>query len=273
MFDKVLQIGINYYDTKYQLGGCINDLENLCEFLKGNFDCSKTKFKHLRDDSKDRSVYPNRENILDGFKWLVKGAKSDSRLFVHYSGHGSYTRDARVGRKYQDEADGRDETICPAQGNQIPDDLIRKCLVDPLPKGCQLWALFDCCHSGTILDLKYNYQVKLKPRTKDWRILANNKCRQSRCQAVMISGCMDSQTSADAWEPDNQTRKGEYQGAMTYSFIKTLKNLLRLKHPLQYKKIMKQMCSFLKARGYTQVPQISTGHWMNLEDEMFATTF
>jgi hypothetical protein len=265
MFDKVLQIGINYYDTQYQLGGCINDVENLHEFLTENFDCSKTQFRHLRDDSKDASVYPNHQNIMEAFKWLTEGATSKSKLFIHYSGHGAYTRDARKG----DETDGQDETICPARGPQIIDDILRKCLVDPLPKDCHLWALFDCCHSGTVLDLKYNYQVKLNPRTKDWKILSNNKARQSRAKAVLISGCMDRQTSADAWEPDNKTNKGEYQGAMTYSFIKTVKNLIKQKSPLKYRKIMKQMCSFLKARGYEQIPQISSGHWMDLEEEIF----
>lgn len=30
-------------------------------------------------------------------------------------------------------------------------------LVKPLPPGCRLTAIFDCCHSGSVLDLPYEY--------------------------------------------------------------------------------------------------------------------
>src|SRR5271170_4608756 len=32
-------------------------------------------------------------------------------------------------------------------------------LVKPLPAGCRLTALFDCCHSGSVLDLPYEYVI------------------------------------------------------------------------------------------------------------------
>jgi hypothetical protein len=33
-------------------------------------------------------------------------------------------------------------------------------LVKPLPEGCRLTAIFDSCHSGTVLDLPYVYSTK-----------------------------------------------------------------------------------------------------------------
>jgi hypothetical protein len=33
-------------------------------------------------------------------------------------------------------------------------------IVRPLPKGCRLTALFDSCHSGTVLDLPFVYSTK-----------------------------------------------------------------------------------------------------------------
>ena len=37
------------------------------------------------------------------------------------------------------------------------DDEIYNLLVDPLPEGARLTALFDSCHSGTIMDLQCMY--------------------------------------------------------------------------------------------------------------------
>lgn len=35
---------------------------------------------------------PTMDNILNGFKWLVKGAAAGDSLFLHYSGHGGVCR-------------------------------------------------------------------------------------------------------------------------------------------------------------------------------------
>lgn len=38
-------------------------------------------------------------------------------------------------------------------------------MVKPLPAGCRLTSIFDCCHSGSMLDLPYEY-VHSPPRHK-----------------------------------------------------------------------------------------------------------
>ena len=40
----------------------------------------------------------------------------------------------------------------------IDDELLER-LVLPLPRGCRLTALMDCCHSGTALDLPYIFRA------------------------------------------------------------------------------------------------------------------
>jgi hypothetical protein len=32
-------------------------------------------------------------------------------------------------------------------------------MVGPLPSGCRLTAVYDCCHSGSALDLPYEYVI------------------------------------------------------------------------------------------------------------------
>lgn len=54
-----------------------------------------------------------------------------------------------------------DETLVPLDyqsAGQITDDELHRIIVQPLPEGCKLTCVFDCCHSGTILDLPYIYK-------------------------------------------------------------------------------------------------------------------
>lgn len=59
-----------------------------------------------------------------------------------------------------DEEDGYDETLIPVdfqQMGQIRDDDILRILVKPMPAGCNMTCLMDCCHSGTVMDLPYRF--------------------------------------------------------------------------------------------------------------------
>jgi len=151
---KALFVGINYFGTSAELKGCINDIKNVSELI-----CARYGFKnclYLTDEQPDAKYKPTYNNIINGMKWLVKGAKSGDSLFFHYSGHGGTAKDTD-----DDEVDGFDETILPVDFNysgQIVDDVIYANLVEPLPEGCRLTAIFDSCHSGTVMDLPYTYQ-------------------------------------------------------------------------------------------------------------------
>jgi hypothetical protein len=97
-------------------------------------------------------VHRNSDAILPNKKFQ----EGDS-LFMHYSGHGGSMRDDNG-----DEEDGKDETLVPVDyqnAGQIRDDVIFKEVVSMLPKGAQLTVVMDCCHSGSILDLPYNFEA------------------------------------------------------------------------------------------------------------------
>lgn len=112
---------------------------------------------------------PTLRNLEYALTKLVDGAQAGDRFFLYFAGHGKQVRD-RDG----DEADGYDEGIIPSDWSTsgysdaglVIDDIIRDTCVDLLPKGAQLTAVFDCCHSGTILDLPYEYSAKSDPFPK-----------------------------------------------------------------------------------------------------------
>jgi hypothetical protein len=111
--------------------------------------------------------------------------------------------------------------------------------------------VFDCCHSGTIGDLKYLY--------KDKKEEPEECCKNSRCKAniCMISGCMDSQTSADAF---NVRNKRQFSGAMTSCLLETFKTNKKVFD------VIKNLRVLLKRKRFTQYPQLTSSFKVSQED-------
>ena len=73
-------------------------------------------------------------------------------------GHGGQVED-----QDGDEDDGYDECIYPVdhkEAGPIIDDELHFRVVKPLQQGVRLTAIFDSCHSATVLDLPYVYSTK-----------------------------------------------------------------------------------------------------------------
>jgi hypothetical protein len=157
---KALLIGINYFGTKAELRGCINDVTNVKALITGkfNFPTDDAHMRVLTDDDKNHAK-PTRAEMIKAFQWLVDGAKENDSLFLHYSGHGGSQKDVDPNT---DEADGMDETWCPVDydtAGQIVDDDLYNMLVKPLPAGVRLTVISDACHSASVLDTPFLYTI------------------------------------------------------------------------------------------------------------------
>ena len=229
---KALLVGINYVGTDNELNGCIQDAENIASRLVG--------FKTISMLTDYTAIKPTKANIVREFTQLLSRAISGDCLLFAFSGHGSQVKD-----KNGDEADGKDEGIFTLDEKLIVDDELNLIIKQRLKSGVTLFVLTDCCHSGTILDLKYNYIDYLE----------NPKNAETSGNVIMISGCRDEQTSADAYI------NGKSQGAMTWAF------LANLQPEVTWRKLVENMCFSLKESGYTQVPKISSGKFINLDSK------
>jgi len=243
---KALMVGINYENTSHELRGCINDLESLREYLISNNGlvwpdeiCSLT----------DRTIIkPTRETILEKYKKLLKESKPGDTLFFTYSGHGSYTLDLN-----NDELDGRDEVLVCIDNKGITDDELKEITQNNLKENVNIFILLDCCHSGTLMDLKYNYLS-----SDDYsKIVVNDKNSESKGNIYLISGCKDNQTSADAYI------NREFQGAMSWAFLKTVKE----KKDISWKELLLKMRELLKPY-FTQIPQLSSGRTLDINSKI-----
>lgn len=260
MGKTALLIGINYFGTSSELNGCINDVWKMESLLQ---QLGWTCIKMVDSLSKSSKMYPSTNNMLRQMRKLIRRAKSGDQLFVHYSGHGTYTHDTNG-----DESDRRDEALCPVEGPVITDDTLRQVLVDQLPADVCITMLLDCCHSGTGADLHYNYEdtsyVKKKMcrrrripdeyKAVDWisrhSRRVNSRYEETPQEVYCISGCRDNQTSADT------VFDGKYSGAMTAAFVRAWKEHSK-NGKANIRDVLQYITCMLRCYRYQQIPQLS----------------
>lgn len=151
---KSLLIGINYFQSQHQLQGCINDVQNMAAWLVSRGYSSSPRDMVFLTDERRGPYYPSGHNILAAMNWLV--SDPGCALFLHYSGHGGQVPD-----RYGVRRSGFSDTIVPVdfeQHGMIDSSILHEYLVSRLPRNSSLFILFDCCHSGSAIELPYVYR-------------------------------------------------------------------------------------------------------------------
>jgi len=106
-------------------------------------------------DDRSGHFYASGQNILAAMSWLV--SEPGCQCFLHYSGHGGQVKDPDG-----DRDSGYDDTIVPVdylQHGQIDSDKLHRTLVSKLPPSSSLFVVFDCCHSGSAIELPFVYRT------------------------------------------------------------------------------------------------------------------
>lgn len=262
---KALLIGINRYRIPgADLRGCVNDVKNMSGVLTKYYGFAAGDIAVLTD------LDATKKAMQAGIVKLLKGAKKGDVLLLHYSGHG-----ANVPDRNGDEADHRDEILCPADldwYDPLLDDWLRKHF-DQVPAGVNLTVVMDCCHSGSNtrqllppdapsmprylpnpLDmLAVESGRKLRGKTRSTLRLSTPARRRKsdivdvNIPELLITGCRDTQTSADAY-----IGKG-YNGALTYNLVAAIK---ASRGRISYRDLHADTVERLRTGGFEQVPQL-----------------
>lgn len=205
---KAVLFGLNYEsDPTAKLSGCINDVQMMGALLR-------EKMNFAVDIYTDDKT-PNDCSALGIVSRLYEVAVQSWRdslqyVYIHYSGHGSYMKDMNG-----DEKDKQDECLVPsdvATAGVISDDYINTLFsyFNPITR---IICVFDCCHSGTIGDVKYSWTDPASV------IIENINCK-IKSKIITLSGCMDNQTSADAYNILNDSK---FSGALTACLLIVIK--------------------------------------------------
>lgn len=239
---RAVLVGINYTGTNSELRGCVNDVYKLRDLLISQYGYKAGNIYLLLDEK------ATRKNILHYFTQLVKTAKPGDNICFTFSGHGYYVKDTMK----RDERDGKDELIVSVDNKAILDDELKNILNLHLKKNVNMFSLFDNCHSGSILDLRYQYYDNEVDPNKALTVRASQFDTQG--QVILLSGCLDSQVSLDA------KINGTFNGVMTWVLVEVLKQQT---HNVSWSALLKKIREFIAQNNLKQIPQMSSGRQMD----------
>ena len=268
---KALLFGLNYTGTPNELQGCIQDVQVVRQLL------SRSGFgvTIMTDETEQKPTLANMERAINTF---LASLQAGDTAFLWFSGHGTL--------------------LTSGMNAWVPIDFATAgCLSEGwftmklrwIPSNVRLFIGSDSCHSGSMLNLKYDIEplpLTLKTRRGMFEVEAvqiattQNTSRKNhslmasaelhmrggmsdyalfdvfpqqeplRADVVVLSACEDNQVAADAFI------NGNGQGAMTFAFCKVLQDW---GPSVSLGSLQNAMRTLLKDHGYTQIPQLSIG--------------
>ena len=265
MAKRAVLIGINRYRVPgSDLRGCVNDVKNLQQALTTYYGFSAQDITTITD------AQATKKAMQSAIQKLIASGKKGDVLLLHYSGHGSNVPDDNG-----DEADHRDEILCPTNldwNDPLRDDWLRTTF-DKLRAGVSLTVIMDCCHSGTNTRAITPQDEPIKERflpcpldlmaTESGRSLGGtlrgklgkaprgskrkSDIVHAEIREMLITGCRDTQTSADA------QIGGTFNGALTYYLVESIKDA---NGKLTYRELHQRTTAKHKSSEYDQAPQL-----------------
>ena len=234
-------VGINQYRSNVisDLGGCANDARAIYGFLTQRLGVPTENIRLLTSTGAEPDEkLPSRENMIDGWRWLIEQARTGDQLFFHYSGHGS-----QAISDDPNEPDGYDETLVPSDSRTTDDrgrpvyDILDKELAALIAaaeeRGALVTVVLDCCHAGsgtrafvpvrrTAADRRARPVGTVLPEASGARTVASRHWSgKLGSEHVLLAGCRDEEMSHEYRSPTN----GAWYGAMTYFLLQKLQEL------------------------------------------------
>lgn len=163
-------LGDEAYEARVRLHGPANDVALLRTTLRDYLGVPDGQITTLVGWPADHAQRPTRANILGHLERLARETPRGGRVVFLFAGHGSQAPDQSRG----DELDRLDELMLPAdverwdlgQGRvpgSITDDEVRTAFAALSARGVSTWALFDCCHAGTMVRGEQTRMRELPP--------------------------------------------------------------------------------------------------------------
>ncbi|HSF49490.1 MAG TPA: caspase family protein [Nitrososphaeraceae archaeon] len=165
---RAILIGIDFYfpnslpdgGSYLSLGGCVNDITRVENFLTGRLGMKSENIIKLTASSNPEGYenkplessekWPTYENMVKAFKHVTESADSGDQVCIYYSGHGGR---AKTNFPEIKGKDGIDEGLVPTdignpESSYLRDIEIAHLLKKMVDKGLVVTTFLDSCHSG-----------------------------------------------------------------------------------------------------------------------------
>lgn len=158
-----LLVGVSAYPTlapQRQLKGPRQDVLGLRQaLLQRGFEAQRIQ---VLADGVDGAALPTHAAILAALATLARQAQPGDRVVLLFAGHGSQQPTDGSVAAARDEPDGLNETFLPRDvgrwdgergtvANALTDTTLRESIDRISDRGAFVWALFDACHSATLV--------------------------------------------------------------------------------------------------------------------------
>lgn len=221
----------DYPGTQNDLNGCLTDqkeMRSLIESLNVGF-----IVKPFVDSMVTVSEFTS--EVVKHIGYLKPG----DFLLVHYSGHGTQVYDT-----HGDEEDGYDEALYLHDGPVIDDDI--GFALKSIPDGATVFIMLDSCFSGGGMKKLRTRKPKFIPHPDYPEMRKKKRIRIPReeMKYMVMSGCQEDQTSADAYID------GKYCGAFTYYAIQAFSP------DITYCQWLARIHKYIPCKAYPQNPTL-----------------
>jgi hypothetical protein len=209
----------------------------------------------LTDELHD--MQPTKNNIIRELEIIVQNSRSVKEVWIFYSGHGSQYPSIK-------DADGMIEVIIPIdyRENGVITDIDLHEILERIY--CKALLLFDSCHSGTICNMPWIYEIT---SNVNYKITHKKELEMKNKEIYVFSACKDDQTSIDEYNEEGR----QYEGVFTECFLQCLYSNSNSKPIIIF---YRDLVLLMENKGYSQIPILSTsGNALNYDFEERINSF
>jgi len=220
---RAILIGIDAYGDSTAgpaaLSGAVNDIELIDKVLQNRFGFEADNMVVLKNEAATHVA------IEQAFMWLNRKVEPGDPVYVHYSGHGSFTRNF-----HPDEAEAYDQTWVPYGSRRaidknpknncdILDDEINEWLSFILEKTDQVVFVSDSCHSASVSRGEDAPAIRAAPVDDRVHPLARHAFKKTErlSEGIFIGASRDDE-SAGEFRAEN----GENHGLFTWFWAQAM---------------------------------------------------
>lgn len=245
---RALVIGLNYFGSPLQTHGCLDDASSVADALKLRLHVTDTRL--LQDAPGSAPV--TRAVIFDAFDWLLAGAERGDVLFLHFSG--------RSASAMAPLASASPSALVLSDG-AISISELRSALLDPMPIGVTLFAVFDSGFRG--LGLRYRFEdassgPKASVAAAGRRLASAPQLWTAGATATELT--QEAETSASVvllCDGPNPSR-----GLLTFSFLQALERVYA--YSLTLAALLASVRATFAANGCASAPVLESGQLLEL---------